>query len=95
MRVLRYPVALAGVLALVALTAWLMAWPFEKAVFLAPVIVIGGLAAVGLVLLWGKIAIASLKESRRPRLVLGLWLLGLGLLVLLTVLGVKLPREGG
>jgi hypothetical protein len=95
MRVLRYPVALAGVLALVALTAWLLAWPFEKAVYLAPVIVIGGLAAVGLVLLWGKIAVASLKESRRPRLVLGLWLLGLGLLVLLTVLGVKLPREGG
>jgi hypothetical protein len=95
MRVLRYPAALGGVLALVALTAWLLAWPFEKAVYLAPVIVIGGLAAVGLVLLWGKIAVSSLKESRRPRLVLALWLLGLGLLVLLTVLGVKLPREGG
>ncbi len=95
MRVLRYPVALAGVLALVALTAWLLAWPFEKAVYLAPVIVIGGLAAVGLVLLWGKIAVSSLKESRHPRLVLALWLLGLGLLVLLTVLGVKLPSEGG
>ena len=95
MRVLRYPAALAGVLALVALTAWLLAWPFEKAVYLAPVIVIGGLAAVGLVLLWGKIAVASLKESRHPRRVLAYWLLGLGLLVLLTVLGVKLPREGG
>ena len=45
--------------------------------------------------IWGKIAVASLKESRRPRLVLAFWLLGLGLLVLLTVLGVKLPREGG
>jgi len=95
MRVLRYPVALAGVLALVALTAWLLAWPFEKAVYLAPVIVVGGLAAVGLVLLWGKIAVASLKESRHPRRVLAFWLLGLGLLVALTVLGVKLPSEGG
>jgi hypothetical protein len=95
MRVLRYPVALAGVLALVALTAWLLAWPFEKAVYLAPVIVIGGLAAVGLVLLWGKIAVASLRESRHPRRVLAFWLLGLGLLVALTVLGVKLPNEGG
>jgi hypothetical protein len=95
MRVLRYPAALAGVLALVALTAWLLAWPFEKAVYLAPVIVIGGLAAVGLVLLWGKVAIASLKESRHPRRVLAFWLVGLGLLVLLTVLGVKLPNEGG
>jgi hypothetical protein len=95
MRVLRYPVALAGVVALVAFTAWLLAWPFEKAVYLAPVIVIGGLAAVGLVLLWGKIALASLRESRHPRRVLAYWLLGLGLLVALTVLGVKLPSEGG
>jgi hypothetical protein len=95
MRVLRYPAALAGVLALVALTAWLLSWPFEKAVYLAPVIVVGGLAAVGLLLLWGKVAVTSLKESRHPRRVLAFWLLGLGLLVLLTVLGVKLPNEGG
>jgi hypothetical protein len=94
-RVLRYPAALAVVLALVALTAWALAWPFEKAVYLAPVIVIGGAAAVGLVLLWGKIALDSLHESRHPRRVLAYWMLGLGLLVLLTVLGVKLPSEGG
>jgi hypothetical protein len=95
MRVLRYSVALAVVLALVALTAWLLAWPFEKAVYLAPVIVVGGAAAVGLVLLWGKIALSSLRESRHPRRVLAYWALGLGLLVALTVLGVKLPSEGG
>ena len=95
MRTLRYPVALGVVLALVALTAWALAWPFEKAVYLAPIIVIGGAAAVGLVLLWGKVALNSLQESRHPRRVLAYWLLGLGLLVLLTVLGVKLPNEGG
>jgi hypothetical protein len=95
MRVLRYPAALVVVVALVALTAWALAWPFEKAAFLAPVIVVGGAAAVGLVLLWGKIALSSLRESRHPRRVLAYWLLGLGLLVLLTVLGVKLPNEGG
>jgi len=94
-RAFRYPAALAAVLALVALTAWLLSWPFEKAVYLAPVIVVGGAAAVGLVLLWGKIALNSLRESRHPRRVLAFWLLGLGLLVVLTVLGVKLPREGG
>jgi hypothetical protein len=94
-RALRYPVALAVVLALVGLTAWVLAWPFEKAVYLAPVIVVGGAAAVGLVLLWGKIALSSLQESRHPRRVLAYWLLGIGLLVLLTVLGVKLPNEGG
>jgi hypothetical protein len=95
MRLLRYLAALGAVVALVALTAWALAWPFEKAAFLAPVIVVGGAAAVGLVLLWGKIALTSLRESRHPRRVLAYWLLGLGLLVLLTVLGVKLPNEGG
>ena len=95
MRVLRYPAALAAVLALVALTAWLLSWPLEKAVYLAPVIVVGGAAAIGLVLLWGKIALNSLRESRHPRRVLAYWVLGLGLLVLLTFLGVKLPSEGG
>jgi hypothetical protein len=93
-RVFRIPAALAAVLGLVALTAWVLAWPLEKAIYLAPVIVVGGAAAVGLVILWGKVAFNSLRESRRPRLVLGLWLLGIGLLVLLTVLGVELPREG-
>ena len=82
-------------LALVALTAWALAWPLEKAIYLAPVIVVGGAAAVGLLLLWGKIALGSLRESRHPRRVAVYWLVGLGLLVLLTVLGVKLPNEGG
>jgi hypothetical protein len=95
MRVLRYPIALVVVLALVAATAWVLAWPFEKAVYLAPVIVIGGAAAVGLVLLWSKVALNSLQESRHPRRVAAYWLLGLGLLVVLTVLGIKLPNEGG
>jgi hypothetical protein len=95
MRILRYPAALAGVLALVALTAWALSWPLEKAVALAPVIVVGVAAAVGLVILWGKIALNSLRESPHPRRVVAYWVIGLGLLVLLTVLGVKLPNEGG
>jgi hypothetical protein len=93
-RTLRIPAALVAVLALVGLTAWIMAWPLEKAVYLAPVIVVGGAAAVGLLILWGKVAVESLRESRRPRLVLALWLGGIGLLVLLSVIGVELPREG-
>jgi len=94
-RILRYPTALLAVLGLVTVTAWALSWPLEKAVYLAPVIVVGGAAAVGLVLLWGKIALNSLRESRHPRRVLAYWVVGLGLLVLLTILGVKLPNEGG
>ncbi len=95
MRAFRYPVALVVVIGLVAMTAWLMSWSFGKAVTLAPVIVIGGAALVGLFLLWGKVAIAQLRESRNPRRVLAYWVIGLALLVVLTVLGVKLPNEGG
>jgi hypothetical protein len=88
----RILVALGVILVLVAVTALLMGWPLEKAIYLAPVIVIAGAAAVGLCILWGKIAVQSLRESRRPRLVLFLWIGGLALLVLLTILGVKLPK---
>jgi len=93
-RALRVPAALAVVAALVVLTAWIMAWPVERAVYLAPVLVVGVAAVLGLLLLWGKVAVESLRESRRPRLVLALWLAGIGLIVLLTVLGVELPRGG-
>ena len=89
----RIAVAVAAVAAVVPLSAWVLHWPLEKAVYLAPVLVVGSAAVLGLAVLWGKIALESLRESRRPRLVLGLWLAGFGLLALLTVLGVELPRE--
>jgi hypothetical protein len=82
-----------AVAALVPLTAWIMAWPLEKAAYLAPVIVVGAAAIVGLLILWGRVAWQQLQETTRPRLVAALWLAGIGLLVLLTFLGVKLPRE--
>jgi len=61
---------------------------------LAPVIVVAVGALLGLTILWGKVALQHLRESRRPRLVLTLWILGIALLFLLSYLGVKLPREG-
>jgi len=95
MRAFRYSAALAVVVGLVALTAWLLSWPFGRAVTLAPVIVIAAAAVVGLLLLWGKVALAQLRETRNPRRVLAYWLVGLALLVVLTLLGLKLPSEGG
>jgi len=94
MRTLRISVAALVVAALVATTAWALGWPVERAAYLAPVLVVGAAALVGLVLLWGKVAYQALQESRRPKLVLALWLAGIGLLVALSILGVKLPREG-
>jgi predicted neutral ceramidase superfamily lipid hydrolase len=95
MRTLRIGVALAVVFGLVVLTSLIMGWPVERAVYLAPVIVVATAALLGLLILWGKVAVQSLRESKRPRLVLGLWVGGIAMLVLLSVLGVELPREGG
>lgn len=61
---------------------------------LAPVIVVAVGALLGLLLLWGKVAAQHLRESRRPRLVLALWIGGIALLFLLSYLGVKLPKGG-
>jgi len=93
-RALRLSIAALVVVAMVVVTALLMGWPLERAVYLAPVIVVGFAAVAGLVILWGKVAWQQLRETKRPRLVLTLWILGIGLLVLLSVLGVKLPKEG-
>lgn len=95
MRTLRIGVALAVVFGLVVLTSLIMGWSVERAVYLAPVIVVATAALLGLLILWGKVAAQSLRESKRPRLVLGLWVGGIAMLVLLSVLGVELPREGG
>lgn len=95
MRVLRYPAALAVVIGLVALASWLMSWSFGKTLTLAPVIVCCGALIVGLLLLWGKVALAQLRETRNPRRVVAYWVIGLAVLVVLTVLGVKLPSESG
>ena len=94
MRALRLSIVLLAVIAMVTVTAWWMGWPLERAVYLAPVIVVGFAALAGLVLIWAKVIVQQLRESRRPRLVLALWAAGIALLVLLSVLGVELPREG-
>jgi hypothetical protein len=93
-RALRIPAALAVIACLVAGTAWALGWPIERAVYLAPVIVVGFAAVAGLLILWGKVALQGLRETKRPRLVLTLWVAGIALLVLLSILGVELPREG-
>jgi hypothetical protein len=90
----RFPAAFAAVIGLVFFTALVMGWPAERAIYLAPVIVIGFAAAAGLLILWGKVALQQLRETRRPKLVLALWAIAIGLIVLLSVLGVELPREG-
>jgi hypothetical protein len=93
MRIRLAAATLALCAALVAATAWLLAWPLEKAVYLAPVIVAVAGVAVGLVVFWARVVWLELQKARRPRLWLGVAAALLALIGLLTALGISLPRE--
>jgi hypothetical protein len=90
---LRYLTASVAVTAIVVVTVWLTNLSFQRAILLAPVLVLGLAAAAGLAVFWGRVGWESFRKSRRPRLVLVAAFAFIGLLVLLTVLGVKLPHE--
>ena len=78
---------------LVVLTVWISDLSFERAALLAPVLVIGLAAVAGLVVFWGRVGWDSLSRARHPRLVAAAAVGFVLLLVVLTFLGVKLPRE--
>jgi hypothetical protein len=90
---LRLALASVAVTVLVVLTVWLTELSFERAVLLAPVLVIGVAAVAGLVVFWGRVGLDSLRKARRPRLVVALAVAFVLLLVGLSLLGVDLPRE--
>jgi len=90
---IRYLTASVAVTAIVVVTVWLTDLSFQRAALLAPVLVLGIAAAAGLAVFWGRVGWESLRTSRRPRVVLAASVAVVALLVLLTILGVKLPHE--
>ena len=58
-------ISLAACLGLVVLTALLLNWSLQKAIILAPIIVVVAGAAAFLFVLWGKIVIESIRGRRR------------------------------
>jgi preprotein translocase subunit Sec61beta len=58
-------ISFGGCLGLAALAAVLLDWSFEKAIILAPVIVVVAGAAVFLVVLWTRVLWESVKGRRR------------------------------
>jgi len=77
----------------VLVTVWVTDLSFERAALLAPVLVIGLAAVAGLLVFWGRVGWDSLRGSRHPRLLVAGGVAFVLLLVALTLLGVKLPRE--
>jgi hypothetical protein len=78
---------------LVLLTVWISDLSFQRAVLLAPVLVIGLAAVAGLLVFWGRVGWDSLSRADHPRLLVAATVGFVLLLVALTLLGVKLPRE--
>ena len=82
-----------AVTALVVLVVWLTDLSFQRAALLAPVLVVGVGAVAGLVVFWGRVGWDSLRRSRHPALIAAGAAAFVGLLVVLTLLGVNLPHE--
>jgi hypothetical protein len=59
---LRLFAAAVAITALVVVTVWLTELSFERAVLLAPVLVIGVAAVAGLIVFWGRVALDSLRK---------------------------------
>ena len=89
----RYLTASVAVTAIVVVTVWVTDLSFQRAILLAPVLVLGIAAAAGLAVFWGRVGWESLRKGRRPRLVVAASVAFVALLVVLTMLGVKLPHE--
>jgi hypothetical protein len=78
---------------LVLLTVWLFDIKLERAAVLAPVLVVVAGAVAGLVVLWTRIGWESLRRREHPWRIVALAVAALAVLVALSLLGLKLPRE--
>jgi hypothetical protein len=94
MRIRVAVVSLGAAAGLCAAAAWAFAWPLEKAVYLAPIIVAAAGASIGLLVFWGRVVYLQVRESPNRRLLIWLAAGFLALVIVLTALGVSLPREG-
>jgi hypothetical protein len=69
--------------------------PWERVIVMAPLIVVAVGVVAAVFILLGRGLAETVRESGHPRLIVGGLAALVGLIVLLTYLGVELPREGG
>jgi uncharacterized membrane protein YcfT len=79
--------------ALVLAVAWLFDISVTHVTLLAPVVVLIAAAVAGLGVFWFRAAADSLRESKHPRLIVGAGAAVVVLGIVVTVLGIQLPRE--
>ena len=90
---MRLAAASVGVTALVLVVVWLTDLSLQRAILLAPVLVIGVAAVAGLVVFWGRVGWESFRASPRRRLIAIVTVAALVVLTALTLLGIELPHE--
>jgi hypothetical protein len=78
---------------LVLLVVWLFDLSFDRAAVLAPLIVVAVGAAAGLVVLWTRVGWESIRRRPDRWRIVALGLAVVALLVVLSMLGLRLPRE--
>jgi Na+/H+ antiporter NhaD/arsenite permease-like protein len=78
---------------LVGLAVWLLGFSLDRAAILAPLFVAVVGSAAALVVLWARVGWESLRHREHPWRIVALALGLFALLVVLSTLGVKLPRE--
>ena len=78
---------------LVLLTVWIFELPLERAAVLAPVLVVIAGVVGALAVLWTKVGWESLRRREHPWRIVALSVAVLAVLVALSLLGLKLPRE--
>ena len=90
---IRLVTAAAAVTALIVLAVALTDLSFQRAILLAPVLVIGVAAVAGLLVFWGRVGWESFQASPRKRLITVVVVATVVVLTVLTLLGVELPHE--
>jgi hypothetical protein len=71
----------------------LAATRLERFVLLLPALIVGAGLVAGVLILLGRAFAATVRESTHPRWIFGALVALVGAVVLLTWLGVQLPRE--
>jgi uncharacterized BrkB/YihY/UPF0761 family membrane protein len=71
----------------------LAATRWEHLILWLPAVIVGGGLVAGVFILLGRAFAATVRESGHPRLLLGGLAALVGVIVLLTYLGVELPKE--
>jgi hypothetical protein len=78
---------------LVLFVAWLFDVSVAHVTLLAPVVVVVAAIVAGLGVFWARAAADSIREAKRPRLIVGGIVAIFALGLVLTILGIELPRE--